>query len=121
MTRRLLERSSAIEPAVSRADALFLLLHAAWPLSVSVRDAILGALTAVCSGSEDPRAHRVLRDALLMLAAEDEARATQLAEALPAGAARRQTLRRIAAREFQHARVFFQDMPNDRDRPGRSL
>jgi hypothetical protein len=102
-----LSLASEIELASSRAEALFLVWQAIFPLGVESRDKVLDHLLTICPPGNSWRAGRVFQEVAWMLAADDRATAQRVIAALPEGRWKRQAKRRVEAGEPMPARPFF--------------
>lgn len=103
----LVSLAAEIAHPVSRLNALFLLLQAAWSLDRDVRSHILDSLVAACRAAASWQSGRTLHNAVLMLAAEDIAEARRILERMPEGRYRRQADRALQAGQTLTPRPFF--------------
>ena len=105
-TAQALPVSLRIANPVSRADALFLLWQAAYPLGGEATGDLLTALLAACHEADSWKAPRLLAHIALIVATHDPAGAQAIVATLPDGRHKRQTLRRLAAGETRTPRPF---------------
>lgn len=104
---RLLDDASRIEQPTSKAEALFLLCQAAWPLPMAVRQPVLGALIAACLAADSWKAGRIMRDVALMVAADSKEKAQGMINAMHQSIYKRQAQKRLDAAQFETDRSFF--------------
>jgi hypothetical protein len=103
----LLDDASQIEQPVSKAEALFLLCQAVWPLPIAVRQPVLGALVATCLAADSWKAGRIMRDVALMVASDSKEMAQEMINAMRESIYKRQAQKRLDAAQFEIARSFF--------------
>ena len=99
----ILKLSAQIQNPVSRSDALFLLWQAFFAFDGN--KSVLGTLVKSCDGHW--KADYILRQVVLILAAENWDEAQRLVASMREGKYKRQAARRLAAGEIQTARSFF--------------
>ncbi len=103
---RATSRAQQIANPVRRVVALYLLVQAGWPSRGPGWFAAVANLVAAARNASSWRSPTVLRDLVLMLAGADLDFEMTLA-AMPEGPHKRQTMRRLDAKEFLKPRDFF--------------
>jgi hypothetical protein len=98
----------SVHKLINRADALFLVWQAAFPLGPKGRGAVLEPLVEACLGTATAwQAGRILADVVLQLAVVDRSAAERLLERMRGDRYRKQAERRLAAGEWSAPRPFF--------------
>ncbi len=106
MLLRGVRASREIDNPVRRVDALFLLIQAGWTTDGHGLHAAVTLLVESASTASSGKADSVQRDLVLMLAGAGRDFST-VVTGLAEGRAKRQTLRRLSAKEFMVPRPFF--------------
>ena len=96
-----------IENPVSRADALFLVWQAVYPLGSRLCMTLLEPLLGACQSADSWRAARTLSDTAMMMAADDPKAAKMVIDAMHDGTHKRRALRALANGESISPRRFF--------------
>jgi hypothetical protein len=111
IVRPLLTLANEIASAASRSEALFLLFEATKPSEPSNWLPILEELVKASFPTLHWRQNRSLREAILIIAAEDSGLAHDIVHRLPEGRLRTQIEKRLSALDSTnaHLRVFFWD------------
>jgi hypothetical protein len=104
---KLMKRAATIESAVSRSEALLLLLQAVLPARRTVWKEVLSALITASQPCLHWRQRRNLRDALLMVASRDSTVASDAMHRIADQRTRTQIERRLAQGELAAPRAFF--------------
>ncbi|RYG58517.1 hypothetical protein EON80_26955 [bacterium] len=99
----ILELSAQISNPVSRSDALFSLWEAFYP--AAGHKSVLGALVRSCQGHW--KADQILRQVVLIIAAQDRDQAHRIAASMSESQSKRQALRRLDEGQFESVRSFF--------------
>jgi len=103
----LLVEADLIEPAVSKISALELLWQALWPFPVAAKQLVLDTLLSACQVTNSWKAGRIMRDIVLVVAAEDRAHAQRIAHSMRESAYKRQAQRQLDAGKTDNVRSFF--------------
>jgi hypothetical protein len=103
----LLDEANRIDPPVSKAEALFLLCQAVWPLPMPARQTVLGALLAACRVADSWKAGRIMRDVALMVAADSREKAQGMINAMRESVYKRQAQKRLDTGQVEMVRSFF--------------
>jgi hypothetical protein len=106
---RLLLLAPEVEPLASRAEALFLIWQAIFPLDADARDRVLNVLLSSCRMEDSWRVGRVLQDVAVMLPKDESGAVERILAAMPEGRWKRQARRRVARSERMGPRPFFWD------------
>lgn len=101
------QRALAAVPAASRAEALFGLLQAAWPLGAPARRSLVEDLAATHELDNFWRVSRCLVDALVMMRADDPDVAMQIATRISDSRCRSKAVQALERREPCAARDYF--------------
>ena len=104
---RLLDDANRIEQPISKAEALFLLCQAVWPLPMAARQAVLDALLGACRTADSWKTGRIMRDVALMVASDSREKAQGVINAMRDGICKRQAQKRLDAAQFEMVRSFF--------------
>lgn len=98
--------ASQIENPVNRADALFLLFQAVFPVD-ELRWDVLARLISACREMESWKGPRLMRDVVSMLAGKNRGEAEHVLSEMPEGRAKRQAERSFLETSSFHPREFF--------------
>jgi hypothetical protein len=96
-----------IDHSVSRAEALFLIVQAAWHLNPSVRQPLIDGLIDACLEANSWRGGRILRDVVLMISKEDLQKAQSILASIPENRFRRSGQRSLVSGQSLPPRAFF--------------
>ena len=102
-----LTRVAEVRHPVCRADALFLLIQAAWSLPKGLRGSLVSALRGACRDAKSWRTGRMLYTVALFVSVEDNRLAREIITSLPEGRLRRKGERDLAEGRFETPRAFF--------------
>ena len=103
-----LRAGPSVHKLVNRADALFLIWQAIFPLGPGARGAVLEPLVEACSGTATAwQAGRIMADVVLQLAVVDRPGAERLLGRMRGDRYWEQATRRLAAGEWSVPRPFF--------------
>ncbi|MCB9849188.1 MAG: hypothetical protein H6817_00615 [Phycisphaerales bacterium] len=100
------ETIDAIEPPISRADALFLIWQAIHPIK-KYREQLLPMQVAACHAAKSWKGYYILSEVILIVAADDPDAARALAAKMADGKEKRATLRKLDDGTTLSPRPFF--------------
>jgi hypothetical protein len=104
---RLLLLAPQVEPPASRAEALFLIWQAIFPLDADARVRVLDVLLQSCRMEDSWRVGRVFQDVAAMLPKDERTVVGRILAVMPEGRWKRQARRRIAGSDRPGPRPFF--------------
>jgi hypothetical protein len=107
MLNDILVLAPEVEPPASRAEALFLVWQAIFPLGVDARKKVLDVLLTNCRPEESWRIGRIFHNIAWMLSASDPKAVERILAAIPDGRWKRQAERRVAGGDPLKPRIFF--------------
>lgn len=107
LTNTLLEKSAAIEHPVSRLEALFLILQAAFPLPAADRHAVIDSLILAAKSADSWKASDRLEQTALMLIADAPEDASRVVRSMNENRYKTRVIEKIAANQVRQPRPFF--------------